>query len=438
MNVYRFLALFCVVLLPVAASAQAQQPTNPPLAQAVAPPALGDYVVLGWNDLGMHCMNGDFSSLCILPPFNDLWAQVVHRGDNPQVVTTGVNLTYRFPNNSTSANKVNFWTYAKAIFNVNLAPNVGLAGNGMTGSLTWNGHAFEAIGVPLTPFEDATPTTEQPYQFAEVTARDAASGAQLDQTTFVAPVSVEVHCDLCHSGGGRSVYDNILARHDEEEGTHLLNSKPVLCANCHGSNALGMAGNPNLPNLSQALHGKHAEERPDISCYNCHPGQQTQCLRDAMYQAGKKCQDCHGSIAQVASSIGNGRRPWMDEPKCGTCHPDHTENANTLYRNSTGHGGLYCTACHNSPHAVLPTVQPRDMVQALRVQGKATYIKNCLVCHKTQPLGAGPHGVLTSWRIAQHLAAKSLLTTDQLSIADYNHDGKVDVADVIWQVRRGL
>ena len=30
----------------------------------------GDMVVLGYNDLGMHCMNQDFSEFMILPPFN--------------------------------------------------------------------------------------------------------------------------------------------------------------------------------------------------------------------------------------------------------------------------------------------------------------------------------------------------------------------------------
>ena len=30
------------------------------------------YVVLGYNELGMHCMNEDFSEICILPPFNTL------------------------------------------------------------------------------------------------------------------------------------------------------------------------------------------------------------------------------------------------------------------------------------------------------------------------------------------------------------------------------
>jgi hypothetical protein len=29
-----------------------------------------DYVLLGWNDLGMHCMNESFANLAVLPPFN--------------------------------------------------------------------------------------------------------------------------------------------------------------------------------------------------------------------------------------------------------------------------------------------------------------------------------------------------------------------------------
>ncbi len=38
------------------------------------------YVVLGYNDLGMHCMNQDFSHRCILPPYNSLHAQVIQIG----------------------------------------------------------------------------------------------------------------------------------------------------------------------------------------------------------------------------------------------------------------------------------------------------------------------------------------------------------------------
>ena len=58
------------------------------------------YVVLAWNDLGMHCYNRDFQDLAVLPPFNTLWAQVVKVGDPPQIITSGVNLTYDFPDNT--------------------------------------------------------------------------------------------------------------------------------------------------------------------------------------------------------------------------------------------------------------------------------------------------------------------------------------------------
>lgn len=356
---------------------------------------LGGYVVLGWNDLGMHCMSPSYEAICILPPYNNMFAHLIRRAEHPEVITQGVTLNYRFPANSYSVGKVNFWTYAQALFGVLLPPNIGLTGLGLTGNMTATGLAFVAEGIPLTPYEDAAPTVEQPYQFAEVTA--TGTGGVLDVTTFVAPTSVEMHCDQCHSGGGRPVFDNILAKHDEEEHTNLLNSKPVLCANCHADAALGKPGVPGLPSLSLAMHGFHADEVPTVSCYACHPGQKTQCLRGAMFIAGKTCTDCHGSLSQVASSINAGRRPWLDEPKCGTCHDaNHAENPGKLYKQSTGHGGLYCSVCHNSPHAELPTVQPRDAVQAQRVQGASTFIKDCSVCHTVTPAGAGPHGQVAS------------------------------------------
>ena len=36
------------------------------------PASRSEYVVFAWNDLGMHCMNRDFSELMVLPPFNVL------------------------------------------------------------------------------------------------------------------------------------------------------------------------------------------------------------------------------------------------------------------------------------------------------------------------------------------------------------------------------
>ncbi len=78
-------------------------------------------MLLGWNDLGMHCYNHDFQDLAVLPPYNTLWAQVIKRGDPPQIVTQGIRVQYAFPDNTTSSNKTNFWTYAPQLFGVNLA-----------------------------------------------------------------------------------------------------------------------------------------------------------------------------------------------------------------------------------------------------------------------------------------------------------------------------
>ena len=48
-----------------------------------------DYTLLAWNDLGMHCLNPTYDTLVILPPYNTVWAQLIHRGSPPQIVTTG-------------------------------------------------------------------------------------------------------------------------------------------------------------------------------------------------------------------------------------------------------------------------------------------------------------------------------------------------------------
>ena len=38
------------------------------LAVAFGQNASQRYILLGWNDLGMHCMDGDYSIYAILPP----------------------------------------------------------------------------------------------------------------------------------------------------------------------------------------------------------------------------------------------------------------------------------------------------------------------------------------------------------------------------------
>lgn len=364
---------------------------------AEASAVLGEYVLIGWNDLGMHCSNKNFADLCVLPPYNNIWATLIRRGNTttpPVVVSSGYSVTYGFAANTYSVGKTDFWSYEHLIFGVNLPDNVGLTGKGLTGTLDWTTDRFEAPGVPLTPFDDADLLQEQPYQLAQLQAFDALNNP-IASTEIVVPVSNEMMCANCHlPQSGETVEHAILRLHDHEEGTSLQTSRPVLCANCHASNALGLPGNPELPSLSEAMHKRHAEETND--CYQCHPGPQTQCLRDVMSeQHGMVCQDCHGSTLNVATTIEQGRRPWLDEPRCGTCHgAAFSESPGTLYRMShNGHGGLYCSTCHNSPHAILPTREERDNRQSIALQGMTGTLRNCTVCHGTVPSQPGPHGL---------------------------------------------
>ncbi len=357
---------------------------------------LGTHVVLSWNDLGMHCMNQYHADFSVLPPFNNLVAQVIRRGDAqtlPQVVTTGVGVTYSIPGNTTSVTKTDFWTYAPALFGVSLPPDIGLTGKGLTGTLDATGSIFEAKGIPLTPFTDAAPTVENPYQQALVIARDG-NGIELARSTPVVPVSVEINCV---SSGCHSSINSILNSHERVTGFDPA-VRPILCAKCHASPALGTTGNSEAGYFSRRIHDAHSFMDQSMSgvteCYKCHPGPNTQCLRGAMNQRhGLTCQDCHGNMRNVANTISNGRIPWVNEPACGTCHlPQYAEPTGQLFRNSTGHGGVACEGCHGSTHADFPAREAADNANSIALQGHAGVIGDCVVCHGTTPTGSGPHG----------------------------------------------
>jgi hypothetical protein len=49
--------------------------------RAAAAPPPAEWRLIGWNDLGMHCMDGtDFSDFSILPPYNTFHAHLLHNG----------------------------------------------------------------------------------------------------------------------------------------------------------------------------------------------------------------------------------------------------------------------------------------------------------------------------------------------------------------------
>jgi hypothetical protein len=383
-----------------------------------------DYIVLAWNDLGMHCYNRDFRDLAVLPPANTLWAQVVKVGNPPHVITTGITVEYSFPTNTYSVGKSNFWDIgysgvqnAQKIFGLSspLPNNMGLAGKGMSGTLDPTGDHFEAKWIPITEYNDNNWTTRDPYQLATIIVRDSNTNAELARETVVTPVSTEMRCDRCHSDNGPGnegiatgvVEQNILTKHDQENMDDyppghtgaLMNRRPVLCAECHASNAIGAPGQPGLPSLSHAMHDKHKDlVTPDTNgCYNCHPGPTTQCLRDVMSAQGMICVNCHGTMQQVASNP----TPWLKEPRCDTCHVrpgpggvNVFQQNQQLYRMSSEHGGVYCEGCHDSTHAIAPSSQPRDALKFIDLQGHTGKLDLCTVCHSSWPTGPGPHGML--------------------------------------------
>lgn len=347
----------------------------------------GLFTVIGYNDLGMHCMNQDFSEFMILPPYNTLHAQVIRRGGDPRIVTSGVSVEYALLNNTTSSNKTNFWDYVNDLLGVNLAQNVGLAGLGLSGNMTATAAGdWKAEGIPVTPLNDQMQL--DPYPLARIQVK--MNGVVVGATEAVVPVSWEINCNLCHG----VTAPGILEAHDALHGTQHVQNKPVLCGECHAQAPLGLAGDPEVPSLSRAMHHSHAGRMGPVlaqlnnnACYACHPGVQTQCLRDVHAGKGMNCTSCHGDMTAVANPA---RQPWVTEPTCGGCHAARRptfefEQANTQFRNSRGHHGVHCSACHNSPHAITPTTTARDNAQTLALQGHTGPINKCSVCHTSLP-----------------------------------------------------
>lgn len=445
------------------------------------------YTLLAWNDLGMHCFDGkDFSVFSILPPYNNLNAQLITKdGTSNKHVTSGVTLTYESYNynghiNTTSVNKTNFWDYLSSLFPGALStPDVGLTGNKVPSNIAqemvYNAthNWFEADGIPIINYDDNNVTNY--YPMVKVSAKDS-TGLIVATAEVVLPVSDEMNCAKCHASsvassdakprnGWENSLDtlkdyklNILALHDEK---HIISQTdldtlkgmgydynaslyatakagtPILCASCHSSNALGTAGVGDAKPLTQALHSRHAtvidpsngltlqSSLNRDSCYSCHPGAQTECLRGAMGAAKDssgnqimQCQSCHGTMSDIGNS---GRTGWLDEPNCQVCHqggqrytsalvngsmrsvmdtrfattPNTPAAGRSLYRFSTGHGNLQCSSCHGSTHAVYPTSHAQDNMLSEKVQGHSGTVAECTACHTTTPstTTGGPHGM---------------------------------------------
>ena len=342
MTMHRPLLPFLAAVALFAAPLRAENPAAPPVA-----PLAAHWTLVGWNDLGMHCMDRSYDLFSILPPYNVIHAQLLHPDGSPVIDPAGEGIAVTYEGvadpdgaiNTTSVGKTGFWDHVQAFFGVALAPDQGLAGFDMPGaanapkSMRWDVAPgwFSAEGIPITPRDDGG--RRNAYPLMKLVARGP-GGALLAETSIVLPVSDEMSCKACHASGSvaaaeppsgwandpdveRDYRANVLRLHDDrhlgepafqqalETGGYLAGGllatanagTPILCARCHASNALPGTGQPGLSPLTAAVHTLHAgvvdptngqtlEAATNRSaCYRCHPGSTTKCLRGAMGKA---------------------------------------------------------------------------------------------------------------------------------------------------------
>jgi len=291
-------------------------------------------------------------------------------------------------------------------------------------------------------------------------------------------------CDAANNANNASTWNN----------NCLVKRTPIQCSQCHYSPALDLAQlgptddvshqvfqasvGLSMSSVMHKFHGQYTDLFPNMpapdnsirlqpaashgfpganpnqsvtdyvlqeTCYQCHPGKRTQCLRGAMATAGVVCQDCHGEMTDVGHDFtsGGSRVPWASEPKCQSCHTGDATNKNhpngaivandgirllqayvndanapnaspnsrfaeneSLFRLSgndftaqpnQGHAGIMCEGCHGSTHAIWPNANPQanDNVASNQIQGHSGTITECSTCH-TSGLGLslnGPHGL---------------------------------------------
>jgi hypothetical protein len=111
--------------------------------------------ILGWNNLGMHCMDSDYSVFSVLPPYNTVECQLIVGGTMVKS-EAGYTVTYEAVAdatgsfNSTAMGKGDFYTYSGVLYGASLAPEMGLAGWAMPGpGNTPQGMLFETTNHPV-------------------------------------------------------------------------------------------------------------------------------------------------------------------------------------------------------------------------------------------------------------------------------------------------
>ena len=176
------------------------------------------------------------------PPDSAIYAQLILRGETPEIVTEGVTIAYAVEkDHAVPSSQVDFWTYTKALTSLTILADTGLSGNTLSGRLQFDDNlmAFHAEHLPVVPFRNDG--SFNPYPRFRLEARDKDTGELLAQTSLVTPVSTEMGCKKCHGNAqqvdGRHGMDdhtaqNILAAHDRIAPRSAWTGQPD-CLNCH-------------------------------------------------------------------------------------------------------------------------------------------------------------------------------------------------------------
>ncbi|MEY3880423.1 MAG: hypothetical protein RIQ94_1219 [Pseudomonadota bacterium] len=356
-----------------------------------AAPVAGNYTLLAWNDLGMHCMDGmDFSVFTILPPYNTLHAQLKNKSG--KLITTNVKLTYEaVPDstgsmNSSSYDKTNFWDNVGLLFGLNPAKDEGVNLDGLASGTPAPGSKvpsliptdmiyntdfkwFEAEGIPMTPFPD-NPLIDNNgnpvknfYPTVKVVARDLSNNI-LAETTTVLPVSDEMTCKGCHASTTISnaakptagwVVDldkekdwkrNILRLHDEKQLTTPLYQAALAASNFDPKGLLATA-----------------DSLKPVLCVKCHASNayfdklNKKTVMSGFADIRPFTQVLHSKHANVIDPATNLPLDTSgDRQACYNCHPGSVTQClrgpMSKAKDISGNNAVSCQSCHGNLTAV--------------------------------------------------------------------------------------
>jgi hypothetical protein len=401
-----------------------------------------EYVLLAFAQQGFAQSNQNIAWTLDYPK-PTLFAQLVKRGDTPELVTDKVTLRWELDPKTTSTEGES-------------------ATRGGAMRLADDGIAF-AAQVPVSGTQ--IDGQRNPYPFVRVTAHDD-EGNALAASGAVVTVAPEFGCAMCHADAEYA----ILKVHDRHQGTSLENyarqGTAVQCRHCH----TGLQGDAAKPapgtgmSVSAAIHGWHAPymaNRGADACLSCHTGLGYSTPKDKaaddakpsgkplpllardmhVMNSGLTCVTCHGfledhalalltaehqagqtlaakAMAQISPREGETletikpRRPWVQTPDCAACHDfsvkpkapavsgfdKWAENAKGRYNSRPDElSVMRCAACHGAPHALYPASNPLgknlDNLVPLQYQSLAKSIgaaDNCSLCH-TQEVEESAH-----------------------------------------------